>query len=295
MQAILDASQLHLPPRLDHVSLQVRAGEVLGLLGPNGAGKSSLLAALAGVLPLAGGELRLDGKRLAGHPALRSEIGWLPQGAPLYDDMTVLENLRFAAGLYRCGMADVSRVMQVFSLHPLRTRLARRLSGGERMRLGLACCLVHQPRILLLDEPTAGLDALQSERLRKLVGELAQHHTVVLATHLLSDIEALCQRVVVLHEGRLVADEAVKPVQRRMLAQFTRAPGEAALAGIEGIAAVQARGANQVIVELAPDAPPDLAERLCGQGWGLQRWQPAAASWRIRFMELNERQADGQR
>lgn len=294
MQAILDAKQLHLPSRLDNLSLQVGDGEVLGLLGTNGAGKSSVLAALAGVLPLTSGEVRFDGKRLADHPRLRREIGWLPQRVPLYEDMTVLENLRFAAGLYGCGSADVSRSMHDFALSPLQRRLVRRLSGGERMRLGLACCLVHRPRILLLDEPSAGLDALQSARLRNLIGELAQHHTVVIATHLPADVDTLCQRVVLLHAGRLVADEPVTTGRRRMLAHFTRVPDNNTLLGIAGIAAVQTQQGNQVIFELEPEASPSLAEALCGQGWGLQRWQPAEAEWRKRFLALSDGDPGGE-
>lgn len=287
MSPLLSAKHLHRPPRLDDISLQIEQGQVLGLLGVNGAGKSSVLAALAGVLPLAGGEVLFHGRSLHAHPRLRRHIGWLPQHAPLYEDMTVLENLRFAAGLHGCEQNAAQQALDQFDLGPLRKRLAHRLSGGEHMRLGLACCLVHRPDILLLDEPTAGLDALQAEQLRGLIGELAADRAVLIATHLLPDVETLCQRGLLLHAGSIVADETVSPPGRRMLAQFSHPPDDATLLQLAGVSAIHSRQGKRVVLELAEDATPIMAEKLSCHGWGLQRWQAAESDLLSRFRQLS--------
>jgi len=238
---MLSATELCLPPRLRDVSIELRPGQVHGLLGINGAGKSTVLAALAGVLPLQSGEVRIDGQALHQNASLRRHIGWLPQHAPLYDDMSVRENLHFAARLHGADSQAENHALEQFDLGDLRKRLAHKLSGGERMRLGLACCLVHQPEVLLLDEPTAGLDALQTQQLRQLIASLAPERAVLIASHLLADIEILCQRALLLEQGRIVADEPVAPVTRHMVAEFS-APhaGKAGVSGL-GPAPVDAR------------------------------------------------------
>jgi ABC-2 type transport system ATP-binding protein len=287
MEPLLSATNLCLPPRLRDLDIDLHHGEVLGLLGVNGAGKSSVLAALAGVLPLTDGEVRYRGRALHTHPRLRRHIGWLPQHAPLYGDMTVEDNLRFRAGLQGCDAGAVAAALDQFSLGGLRRRLAARLSGGERMRLGLACCLVHRPQVLLLDEPTAGLDAVQTEQLHQLIRNLAGDRAVLIASHLLPDIEALCQRALLLHQGRIVADEPIHPPGRRMLAEFSHPPGDEALLQVPGVAAVYSRDHHRVILELAPDASPTMPEELAGQGWGLRRWHPASSDLLTRFRQLS--------
>jgi len=287
MEPLLSATKLYLPPRMRAIDVNLHHGEVLGLLGVNGAGKSSVLAALAGVLPLAAGEVHYHGRSLHTHPRLRRHIGWLPQHAPLYGDMTVQENLQFRAGLQGCDRNAVDAALDQFSLGGLRRRLAARLSGGERMRLGLACCLVHRPQVLLLDEPTAGLDAVQSEQLHQLIRNLAGERAVLIASHLLPDIEALCQRALLLHQGRIVADEPIDVPGRRMLAEFNHPPDDQALLQVPGVAAVCSREAHRVVLELTPDASPAVAERLAGQGWGLRRWQPTSGDLLTRFRQLS--------
>ena len=287
MEPLLSATKLCLPPRLRDIDIDLHHGEVLGLLGVNGAGKSSVLAALAGVLPLAGGEVRYHGRSLHTHPRLRRHIGWLPQHAPVYGDMTVQENLHFRAALQGCDSKAVDSALDQFNLGGLRRRLAARLSGGERVRLGLACCLVHRPQVLLLDEPTAGLDAVQSEQLHQLIRNLAGERAVLIASHLLPDIEALCQRALLLHQGRIVADEPVSAPGRHMLAEFSHPPGDQALLQVPGVAAVCSRDNHRVILELTPDAPPAMPEKLAGQGWGLRRWQAASGDLLTRFRQLS--------
>ncbi len=288
------ARQLCLPPRLQDFSVELQPGEVLGLLGLNGAGKSTVMAAMAGVLPLSGGEVLVNGQSLHQYPSLRQHLGWLPQHAPLYEDMSVLENLRFTARLHGATFAAVRRSLEQFDLQSLRKRLARKLSGGERMRLGLACCLVHEPDILLLDEPTAGLDPIQAQQLRELIASLAPGRSVVIASHLLADIESLCQRVLLLDQGRVVADERVKSQEQLMIAEFSSPPDDASLLRIAGVKRVHSRQGQRLVLELEPDAVPHMPEKLSCHGWGLRLWQPSDNELLQRFQQLTQDPIAGQ-
>lgn len=284
------ATGLCLPPRLQDVTVELQPGQVLGLLGLNGAGKSTVMAALAGVLPLADGEVCINGRSLHQHPSLRKHLGWLPQHAPLYEDMSVLENLRFAARLHGANNQAIPQTLDQFDLHGLQKRLARKLSGGERMRLGLACCLIHQPNVLLLDEPTAGLDPIQAQQLRDLISSLAPNRAVVIASHLLADIESLCQRVLLLDQGRVVAEEPVKPQERLMVAEFSNPPDDPSLLRIDGVKRVHSRQGQRLVLELAPNAVPHMAEKLSCHGWGLRLWQPHENELLRRFQQLGQDQ-----
>ncbi len=288
MDVLLQARDLCLRPRLDNFSLTLHRGETVGLLGINGAGKSSALAALAGALPSVRGHLQI-----AGHPltrAARRHIGWLPQHPPLYPELTVTENLIFLAGLqlgHRVARERCDALLETFDLLPLRRQLAWRLSGGERMRLGLACVLAHEPDILLLDEPTAGLDPLQAEQLRHHIQSIASERAVLIASHLLPDIETLCDRALLMHQGRIVADEPVRMAAPRVRARFLRPPPSAQLLQQPGIDAVLARDADALLLQLAEDAPADLAERIAARGWGLCQWQPEGSDLMARFRALS--------
>ena len=221
-------------PRLDRLDLQVEAGDRLGLLGVNGAGKSTLLQLLAGCLAPRTGEVRVLGQRLDQAKArVRRHIGFLPQRVPLYPELSVTENLHWA-GVLR-GMrgpalaAAIDRTLARLDLGPVARRLAGRLSAGMAQRLGLAQAVLHEPDILILDEPTAGLDPLQTEQIRGLLGELAADHSLVLATHLLDDVQRLCDRVILLDAGRKTAEHAVS-ADTDLLAHFRQA-GTAQRAG----------------------------------------------------------------
>jgi ABC-2 type transport system ATP-binding protein len=206
------------PPRqrLIAVDLDVAAGYRLALLGVNGAGKSTLMEMLAGLLEPDAGEILLDGVSLyATDASPRRQIGYLPQRIPAYAELSVRENLDIAArlrGVPPTACADaIDRVIAQTQLGDVANRLAGRLSAGMLQRLGIAQALVHAPRILVLDEPTAGLDPLQADGLRTLLGDLADDVTLLLATHLLDDVTALCDRVALIESGRKVAEHAVTP------------------------------------------------------------------------------------
>ncbi len=203
-------------PRLSDFDLQLQPGDRLGLLGINGAGKSTLMQLLAGILAPSRGEVLILGQRLdrAG-PALRRHIGFLPQRVPFYPELTVTENLQWAGrlrGLSGQGLIDaIDTVLDQVRLVEFSRRLAGRLSAGMAQRLGLAQALVHRPDILILDEPTAGLDPLQTEQIRGLLGSLGGETSVVLATHLLDDVQQLCNRVILLDAGCKKAEHEVTP------------------------------------------------------------------------------------
>lgn len=290
MNPVLQASDLTLPPRLDAFSLTLGSHETVGLLGINGAGKSTALMALAGVLPGVRGDLRVLGQALSRRPELRRNIGWLPQHPPLYPDLSVRENLGFFAGLHlqhRPAEALIDRTLQRFMLGDLRERLAHRLSGGERMRLALACTLIHEPELLLLDEPSAGLDPLQAERLRELIQRECAERTVLIASHLLPDIEQLCGRVLLMDGGRIVADEPLDRQRPLVRIGLLRPPADGALGSVTGIARIVSRDDDSWLVELEPGAPADLAEQVAARGWGLTRWQPESSDLLARFRALS--------
>jgi len=189
------------------LDLALAKGEVLGLLGVNGAGKSTTLRMIAGVLAPSAGRVRVDGEDLAEHPELaRRRIGYLPEIAPLHAELTVTEYLVFCArlhGLAKGAPAATARAIERCGLGEVSRRLIGALSKGFRQRVGLAQAILHEPGLIVLDEPASGLDPVQASRLRELVRELGADHAVVLSTHVLPDVVACCDRVAILHEGVL--------------------------------------------------------------------------------------------
>ena len=197
---------------VEGVSFFLNRGVVLGLLGVNGAGKSTTLAMLAGALRPDSGSITLDGQNFVAHPAIaRRLLGWLPEAAPLWPELSVEEHLNAFSRLRGATRGDARRataaILARLQLGDLRRRLAGVLSQGQRQRLGLACALVHEPALIILDEPANALDPVQVGELRKLIRERAQAGAaVILSTHVLGEVVAVCDRVAILHEGRLRHD-----------------------------------------------------------------------------------------
>jgi ABC-2 type transport system ATP-binding protein len=207
------------------LSLSLDSGQVLGLLGVNGAGKSTTLAMIAGALTPDSGAIKLNGKDFLEHPELAQRgIGWLPERAPLWPELTVLEHLDAHGRLRGLGGAALAkarqRIVERLELGALSRRLAGVLSQGQRQRLGLACALLHEPSLLVLDEPANALDPVQVAALRAVIREQAAAGTaVILSTHLLAEVTAACDRVAILHEGQLRYDGPITDDDHNMLEQ----------------------------------------------------------------------------
>jgi ABC-2 type transport system ATP-binding protein len=278
--------------RVRDLDLDLCAGEAVGLLGTNGAGKSTTLALLAGTLAPSAGTVDIGGVDLYRSPrSVRRQLGLLPEHPPLHPDLTVDENLRFAARLRRIGRRDLAaacrRAVQRCDIGHLGRRLAHRLSRGEAQRVGLALAIVHEPSVLLLDEPTAGLDPLQASAFHELVRNLLPERAVLLSTHLLPDVEATCSRVVMLHQGRPVElADALSSGERRVRVELSVAATADELAALPGVLALERQDELAWTLSLSASAPPDLPERLAGRGWGLRAYAPLTPDLASRFAEL---------
>lgn len=205
---------------LNDVSFEIGEGEIVGLLGPNGAGKSTTMNILTGYLSPSSGEVTVDGVSLSEDPsALRRLIGYLPETPPVYPDMTVDEYLRFVYDLKGCQLpreAHLAEIRQVVRLEEVRHRLIRNLSKGYRQRVGIAQALVGDPRVIIFDEPTVGLDPKQILEIRNLIRTLGGKHTVILSTHILAEVQAVCERIVVINRGSIIACERTDELARAM-------------------------------------------------------------------------------
>ncbi|NKB22835.1 MAG: ATP-binding cassette domain-containing protein [Kiritimatiellae bacterium] len=197
---------------VNNVSFKVQRGEVVGFLGPNGAGKTTIMRILSGYIPASGGRVDVGGWSVFKHSMeVRKRIGYLPEDMPLYPEMRVDEYLLFRAKIkglrWKNRRLRIAEVKDLCGLSDAGKRMIGRLSKGYRQRVGLADALVHNPELLILDEPTIGLDPNQIRQIRELIKNLAEHHTILLSTHILSEAEMTCQRVIILHEGRIVASD----------------------------------------------------------------------------------------
>lgn len=194
---------------LDHICLNVSRGEIVGLLGPNGAGKSTLMKILTCYLPPTEGDARVCGHSIIDDSlAVRACIGYLPEHNPLYLDMYVREYLRFVGGLCHVKSLNdrVDEMIELTGLTPESKKRIGQLSKGYRQRVGLAGALIHDPQVLILDEPTTGLDPNQLEFIRNLIRTVGKQKTILLSTHIMQEVEAMCSRAVIISSGRLVAD-----------------------------------------------------------------------------------------
>ena len=196
---------------LNDVSFEVNTGEIVGLIGPNGAGKSTLMKIICGLTNTDSGEVKIKGTPVISESTdIRRDLGYLPESNPLYTDLFVREYLLHVAGLYHLGSRSYSRVTEVIEQTGLTPEMHKKiglLSKGYRQRVGLAQAIIHNPGILILDEPTTGLDPNQIIEIRNLISELGKEKTVILSTHIMQEVEAICKRVIVLNKGKIVADD----------------------------------------------------------------------------------------
>ena len=197
---------------LDGISFQAKPGQILGFLGPNGAGTSTTMRIATGYLLPDDGDVIIKGVSVTKHPlAARKMVGYLPEHNPLYLDMYIPEFLSFIGGIYKLKGRDlaikVSKVMEECGLMPEKTKKIGQLSKGYRQRVGLAKTLVHDPEIIILDEPTTGLDPNQLVEIRKLIKSISHNKTLILSTHIMQEVEAICEKVVIIHQGKIVAQD----------------------------------------------------------------------------------------
>lgn len=236
---------------VDNIDLSIPSGEILGFLGPNGAGKTTTMRMLTCYMPPTSGTISIDGLDVDEHSVeVRKKIGYLPEMAPVYPDMNVVDYLQYVSELREIAMERRSkRIRDIIGLCGLEKVLNKdigQLSKGYRQRVGLAQAMIHDPDILILDEPTAGLDPNQIAEIRSLIKELGREKTVILSTHILSEVQATCSRIVIINQGKIVADNTPEGLQAGvagrtvLLATLKGAPSDAiskarSLAGVEGV------------------------------------------------------------
>ena len=205
---------------VDNISFEVKPGEVLGFLCPNGAGKSTTMKMITGYLSMGDGDIRLGGKSVRDHSdELKQHIGYLPENNPLYLDMPVIDYLEFCASLQGMKKNSIDKrvreMVSVCGLNPEKHKKIGELSKGYRQRVGLAQAMIHDPEILVLDEPTTGLDPNQIVEIRKLIRELGKAKTVVLSTHILPEVEATCDRILIINKGKIVANGTAENLRKQ--------------------------------------------------------------------------------
>lgn len=196
---------------LDNININIEKNEIIGLLGPNGAGKSTLMKSIVGALKIEEGSIMFNGKDISENEIeTKSQIGFLPENNPLYYEMYVKEYLSFVADLHHTHKNRVEEVIELVGITPEKSKKIGQLSKGYKQRVGLAQAILHQPDLLILDEPTNGLDPNQIIEIRNVIKEIGKEKTVILSTHIMQEVEALCSRVILIHEGRIVQDSPVE-------------------------------------------------------------------------------------
>jgi ABC-2 type transport system ATP-binding protein len=274
---------------LNGVSFEVQRGEIVGFLGPNGAGKSTTMRILTGFIPASSGRVEVAGLDVFEHSLeVRERVGYMPENNPLYVDMRVTEYLKFRAKLKGLPRAErqerIPEVMEMCGIKDVSRRIIGQLSKGYRQRVGLADALLAEPDLLILDEPTIGLDPVQIRQVRQLIKELGKRHTILLSTHILPEVEMTCNRVIIIHHGRILAsdtpDNLMKLLHAGGLIQVeVRGPGsevQAKVRAVDGVESLNAKIIEDGYVRLSvtPKAGVDARERIyqavANNGWTLR-------------------------
>jgi len=291
---------------VDGVSFAVPEGEIVGILGPNGAGKTTTIRMITGFLPPSSGRVTLGGKDLFGDSvAVRRDIGYLPESVALYSEMRVEEYLDYRGrleGMDRGAIRQrLGEVLDRCLLADVRRQVIGTLSKGYRQRVGLAAAILHDPKVLVLDEPTVGLDPKQIVAIRELIRELGRKHTLLLSTHILPEVELLCSRVLIIDRGRIVAQGTPQALRERFQGKATvtvELAGEAAgateaLASIEGVAAVREEGGRfELECAAASDPRAAIFHLAVERGWTLVGLAAERASLEDVFVRLTTRDAE---
>jgi ABC-2 type transport system ATP-binding protein len=298
---------------VDHISFEVSKGQIVGFLGPNGAGKSTTLKMLTCYLPPTSGGATVNGFDIFHQSEqVRENLGYLPENVPLYGEMKVCEYLDYRGRLRKMNRADrrkrIDYVLDRCWLTPVRSKTISHLSKGYRQRVGLADSLLHNPAVLIMDEPTVGLDPAQIRETRKLIKDLGGHHTVILSTHILPEVEATCDRAIVISGGRIVAQGSPEELRasRRLTARVLvecrgpRSEVEAALARVSGVAEVElldGDGPESKFITAALrakdgyDVREEAARTVIQHGWPLREIRLEHATLEEFFVQVTANQA----
>lgn len=287
------------------VSFEAQQGEIVGFLGPNGAGKTTTMRILTGYMPPTEGSAQVAGFDVVDESLeVRKRVGYLPETVPLYTDMTALEYLTFMADLRQLPESQerAFETLEMVGMDGRANSYISSLSKGMRQRMGLAQALVHHPEVLILDEPTIGLDPAQVVEVRNLIREMGKQRTVLLSTHILSEAQQICDRVLIINKGRIIAEDTPQNLQARLVGSeraSVRVRGEGdglakLIQRIKGVRSVQAQIDGTLEFQFAPgqDVRPEVAKAIVGAGYELLELRPVGMSLEEIFLELTR--DDGQ-
>ena len=278
---------------VDHISFELKKGEIVGFLGPNGAGKSTTMKMITGYLPPTAGTATVSGFDPQQQPMeVRKRLGYLAESNPLYYDMYVREYLEFTAGIHHLGSQTKPRIAEMIDVTGLTKEAHKKigaLSKGYKQRVGLAQAMIHNPEVLILDEPTSGLDPNQIVEIRDLIMRIGAEKTVLLSTHIMQEVQAMCKRVIIIANGRLVADDSVETLQHgaepgtALIVAFEHEVKEETITKLAGVSRIESAGPNRW--RLFTDKPDQLRRELLQ--WALQ-YDISIASMQAETQSLEE-------
>ena len=292
---------------VDDISFTIKEGEIVGFLGPNGAGKSTTMNIITGYLSATSGTVTVGGKDIFKEPLeVKRQIGFLPEQPPLYIDMTVYEYLSFVYDLKSCTFnkkEHLNEVMEKVKVHDVKNRLIKNLSKGYKQRVGIAGAIIGNPKFIIFDEPTVGLDPVQIIEIRNLIRSLGKKHTVILSTHILPEVQAICDRVIIINNGKLIANEKTSQLnnivgQSAKLKIKVAGPNREVLnmlKALQGIMSVKSDGIKEgdtysYIVEANPsiDVRKIIFNALASHGWPMMGMESLEAELEDVFIKLIE-------
>ena len=287
---------------LDQVSFKIDAGEVVGFLGPNGAGKSTMMRILTSYIPPSSGMARVcDFDVLSDPDEVRKRVGYLPENNPLYLDMYVQEYLRFVSGIYHLKNSKerIKEIIHTVGLEKEQRKKLGALSKGYRQRVGLAQALIHDPEVLILDEPTTGLDPLQLAEIRQLIKKVGETKTVMLSTHIMQEVEAVCDRVIIINEGKIIADDSVSHIVKNaniftvIAVRFNGQVNRTLLETIPGVEGIKEFDNNlwRITAQLGFDIQPKLFEVAVKEGKAVIEMQVEEENLESVFVSLTSRRS----
>jgi ABC-2 type transport system ATP-binding protein len=302
---------------VDHISFEVTKGQIVGFLGPNGAGKTTTMRVLTCFLPPSAGTATVAGFDVLEQPLeVKKRIGYLPESPPIYPEMETAEYLRFVGKLKGLRGSELQKridyVCERCAISDVRNKLLGKLSKGYRQRVGLAQAIIHNPEVLILDEPTAGLDPKQINETRDLIKDLAGEHTIILSTHILPEVEQTCEQVIIINKGKLVATDSVRNLEARargaesLVIEIAGRNGsldasttQQRLEKVPGVSRVLSKGQkdSRMVFEVESQkgrlVRGDLARSVVEAGWDLNELRPAAMSLEEIFLQLTGNDAAG--